>query len=285
MSTRLAHLTDLHILEDAHGRRPLEERLRLSFLSFGRPLDAAGRRRRALGALDEARRRGAEHFVLTGDLTEDGSPEQFEALADVLEQAEMDPETVTLVPGNHDAYTHADGFTRALEGPLRAFRRTSAQGAVVALDEAVIVPVSTAAHQPVARAAGWADARGLATLGAVAGARTMRHRAVVAAMHHPPTATGIPGLQWVDGLQNHQPMRALLDDNERLHVLHGHIHRARDKVIGKGTCPRVFSAAAVVDATVTTRLYDAQDGRVMPLEAPAERTLEPVMRLEPHPAA
>jgi 3',5'-cyclic-AMP phosphodiesterase len=285
MTTRLAHLTDLHILEDAHGRRPLEERLKLSFLSFGRPLDAVGRKRRALGALDEARRQGAEHFLLTGDLTEDGTPEQFEALAEILEQAEVDPETVTLVPGNHDAYTHADGFARALEGPLCAFRRTSAQGAVVVLDEAVVVPVSTAAHQHVARAAGWADARGLATLGAVAGACSMRHRAVVAAMHHPPTATGIPGLQWVDGLQNHRPMRALLEAHERLHVLHGHIHRARDKVIGEGTCPRVFSAAAVVDATVTVRLYEAQDGRVMPLETPADRTLEPVMGLKPHLAA
>ena len=48
------------------------------FLSFGRPLDAVGRRRKLAHALSAARRVGADHVVISGDLTEIGSPGEFE---------------------------------------------------------------------------------------------------------------------------------------------------------------------------------------------------------------
>ena len=81
---RIAHVTDLHLLEDDHRWRTAAERVRLSFLSFGRSLDAAWRRKAAARALRRALSFRPDHIVITGDLTEDGAPQQFEVLAAVL---------------------------------------------------------------------------------------------------------------------------------------------------------------------------------------------------------
>src|SRR4051794_830443 len=113
----IAQLTDLHLLEDHHADRPFGPRARLSCLSFGRRLDAAERRERVETALAEARASSADHLLITGDLTEDGAPAQFEVLAEVLADSRISPERITLVPGNHDAYTNGTAYAEALEGP------------------------------------------------------------------------------------------------------------------------------------------------------------------------
>jgi hypothetical protein len=52
---------------------------------------------------------------------------------------------VTLLPGNHDAYTSPDAWRLAMEGPLRPFRRSSAteRGKVIDLGDAVLLIRST----------------------------------------------------------------------------------------------------------------------------------------------
>ncbi|MFW6050267.1 MAG: metallophosphoesterase family protein [Myxococcota bacterium] len=273
--TRIAQLTDLHLLEEGHDRRPADERVRLRFLSFGRRLDAGARRRRALTAIDRALRLGADHLLLTGDLTEDGSPAQFEVLAQVIEDSGIAPERVTLTPGNHDAYSSHTAFRRALEGPLRPFRRTSGAAAAVDLGEAVVVPLSTAMHQPPTRSAGSLEPLGVAKLRAVAQAPSTRHKALVAALHHPPSPWVLPVVQWVDGLQNPQPLLELLATHDRLHAVHGHIHREVDRRVPGSERRRVFSAQAVVDGRIPLRIYDACEGRLVPCEIDSDRTSAP----------
>src|SRR5689334_22760877 len=98
---RIAHLSDVHTLEpskQAYGWG-------VKFVSIHRPLDAAARLRKLARALAAARRSGADHVVISGDLTEMGSEAQFAAFAEVLDASGIDPDRVTLVPGNHDAYT------------------------------------------------------------------------------------------------------------------------------------------------------------------------------------
>src|SRR5262245_38212275 len=116
----LAHVTDLHLVERDHRDRTGSDWQRLQYLSAGRAIDYVVRREKAVQALRTASRH-ARHLVVTGDLTEDGVPAQFELLAEVLADAEVDPERVTIVPGNHDRYADADGFERALSGPLAAY--------------------------------------------------------------------------------------------------------------------------------------------------------------------
>src|SRR6476660_122653 len=108
--TRIAHLSDLHLIELEHARRGRAGRLRLRYLSYGRELAAEARVARFRAALAEYRRSTARRLIVTGDLTEDGTPEQFELFAAVLAESGIDPREITLTPGNHDVYADPLGF-------------------------------------------------------------------------------------------------------------------------------------------------------------------------------
>ena len=98
--TLIAHISDLHLLEDTFHERTGAAWVRMQFLTFGKPRSPATRRLRVRRLLDRALRAHADHLVITGDLTEDGTLGQFESLAGVLQDSGWPPSPVTLVPGN-----------------------------------------------------------------------------------------------------------------------------------------------------------------------------------------
>jgi len=116
---RLAHLSDVHLLEPRSGVYGLA----VQFVSVHRRLDAEARIAKLKRALATAVACGASHVVVSGDLTETGEPAQFELFAEVLHDSGVRPEDVTLVPGNHDAYGGVSAWRRAVEGPLARSRR------------------------------------------------------------------------------------------------------------------------------------------------------------------
>ncbi|MFO0762222.1 MAG: metallophosphoesterase [Byssovorax sp.] len=267
--TQIAHLSDFHLLDDGHAARRGRDRLRLSFLSFGRPRDHHDRRRRALHALVDARRSGAQHLVLTGDLTEEGLPAQFEVLGEVLRESGWQPARVTLVPGNHDAYAGERAWSEALAGPLAAYHPTSIPGVPVQLAGAVLLPLSTAVHQPVMRSAGAIAEGELRAASAAASDSKGRGTPLLVAMHHPPGRHPVPGMHWIDGLEDHAAIGAILDRHDHVHVLHGHTHVARERGVRPGGAPRIFSTEAVVESEEPLRVYRVESGRVMPRPMPA----------------
>ena len=121
--TRIAHLSDVHMLDSRPGGSRSGWSMRHHFLSFGRPLDDVGRRRKFAHALSAARRAGAGHVVVSGDLTEVGAPGEFEALAEVLHESEFAPERITLVPGNHDPTRRRTGGGGRSKGRFPRLRR------------------------------------------------------------------------------------------------------------------------------------------------------------------
>jgi 3',5'-cyclic AMP phosphodiesterase CpdA len=270
MST-IAHLSDLHLLEPNHASRSGAAQRRLAYLTMVRPTDAARRRRRALDVLVAARRSGADHVLVTGDLTEDGVAAQFEILAEVLAESRLAPSRVTLLPGNHDAYDDGAAFERALRGPLAPFAPTSTHGVPVMLRDVVILPLSTAVQQPYTRAAGVLDGRSLDAAAALAAESRRSGRAMVLAMHHAPHRR-MPVMQWFDGLLQHAAVGDLLERHDHAHVLHGHLHEAADRAVRPGAKPRIFGAEAVVDGSAPLRLYEARHGTLSPV-----RSAEPVL--------
>jgi 3',5'-cyclic AMP phosphodiesterase CpdA len=273
---KLAHLSDLHLIEENYTSRRRAHRFRLEYLSIARPIDAAKRRRGAARALEQAWRSGADHLVITGDLTEDGVDAQFEVLGAVLAESPWPASRVTLVPGNHDAYHDGEAFQRALAGPLQAYRDTSTEGTVTALPGALLVAVSTSFHQSFTRSAGAVEQRGL---DAIDGAATEAHRgglALVVAQHHPPRGYMLPPIQFIDGLRGHAELRTLLLRHDHTHVLHGHTHVAADKPVRSGASARIFSAEAVVDSASPLRLYKVEHGHLRP-DVEAEPFLFPAM--------
>jgi Icc protein len=259
---RIAHLSDAHILE----ARPSSgsHNLSVKFVSLGRTLDGAGRAKKLERALSVAKRSGADHFVISGDLTEVGSEEQYEAFAVVLHDSAIDPERVTLVPGNHDAYSSGDAWKRALEGPLRAFATGAADlpGRVVDRGDVVFLPIDVSCHQSIARSAAELTAENADALERRLRDPGFEHKAVVVVQHHQPFGHARSAWQWWDGLRGHARLMDLLGRYRPVSLLHGHMHKVLDRLVGL-TKSRIFCAPAIVedeDGAPRVRLYDVRDG-------------------------
>ena len=263
---RIAHLSDLHLLEPNLQRRSLRDRVRLGYLSLFRPIDVAARMRRARRALEEAKKVGFDHLVISGDLTEDGTAPQFEQLAFVLSESRIDPYKVTLVPGNHDAYCDRAAFARALDGPLRPYASSSGgvAGKVIDLGEAVLLPISTAVHQHWAYSSGHIEGAMYDGIDKRASDPGLSKRAVIVVQHHAPMRHPIAAMQWVDGLRGYQRLLALLTKLRGVQVLHGHLHTAVTKVLEMGGITRIFGAPAVVeDDEPRVRIYETRGGVIV----------------------
>ncbi len=264
---RIAHLSDLHLLEPHVDRRSLCDRIRLGYLSLLRPIDAEARIRRAKGALEFAREQGFDHLVISGDLTEDGGAVQFEELARILSESGIDPYKITLVPGNHDAYGDPRELARAFAGPLRPYSSSSAgdAGKVIDLGDVILLPVSTAIHQHWASSSGFIDRVGFEQLERRTSDPGISKHAVVVVQHHAPMRHPIAALQWVDGLRGYGRLLALLSKVRGVQVLHGHLHRAITRVLELGGMSRIFGATAVVeDDTPRVRFYETRAGIIVP---------------------
>ncbi|MDP9152154.1 MAG: metallophosphoesterase [Myxococcota bacterium] len=263
--TRIAHLSDVHMLDARPSRTRSGWSMNHRFLSFGRALDARARRRKLVNALSEARHAGADHLVLSGDLTEIGSPHEFESLAEVLHESAIAPERITLVPGNHDLYSSANGWRDALAGPLAAFAPTSARaaGLVVECAGVHLLPLDVAFHQPVTRSAGLMADPTFDILERRVADDGLARRPLVVVQHHPPFVRQTRAWHWVDGLIGAARLMILLERFRHVFVLHGHLHAVVNRALACGVT-RVLGATAVVDDgdAPRIRLYDVSDGDI-----------------------
>jgi 3',5'-cyclic-AMP phosphodiesterase len=258
--SRIAHLSDVHTLEPskrAYGWG-------LKFVSLHRPLDASARLRKLSRALAAARQSGADHVVITGDLTEMGTDAQFAAFAEALHASGIAPDRVTLVPGNHDAYTSGENWRRALRGPLAAYAKSSASasGVIVERDGVVFFPVDTSVHQNVAFSGGRLSEDTVNELAARIGDPSFRGKTIVIVMHHPPFLHARRVWQYIDGVRGAARLMELLVKNPHVQLLHGHVHRTLDRIIGGLGRHRAFGAPATVDdadGRPRVRLYDVSD--------------------------
>ena len=263
----IAHLTDVHLVE-ADARRPagFTAAARRGFLNLGRAIDEGERRRSFAEALRGATTLGFDHLVVTGDLTEEGTVAQFEAVAAVLDEAGIDPARVTLLPGNHDVYAHPHAWTDALDGPLSAYARTSAPGTVVELADVVLAPVSTTRVQRWWRSAGEVSTPERRAIGIAVQIAARRGVAAVIAQHHPPTRVHRAGWHWFDGLLDHATMRPVLRALKQTYVLHGHLHERRDDHFEGELIAHIFGAAAVVEDSGSLRRYQIAGQTLAPIE-------------------
>ena len=269
---RIAHLSDVHTLDPAHRRSNTRYRLATKLVSLGRPVDPRRRAQKLARALAAAKASGADHIVITGDLTEMGDATEFEHFANILDDARLPVDSVTLVPGNHDAYTTKSGWRRALEGPLERYAGASAtdMGKIVDRDNVAFLPIDTSLFQSIARSAGTFTPDAARLVQERIDDPGLRDKAIVLVMHHPPFEHHRnPISQWLDGLRGCTHVLEMLARHPRLQILHGHLHRVVDRIVdlskgvaGVANRSRIFGAPAVVDDddTPRVRLYDIRDG-------------------------
>jgi 3',5'-cyclic AMP phosphodiesterase CpdA len=259
---RIAHISDPHILapqskRDGHG-------LRLRYLNLGRPIDGDERKTKLRRALETAKKTGADHFVISGDLTELGTAREFEEFAGLLDEAALPADAVTLVPGNHDAYSSADSWQRAMAGPLARYASASAAepGKVVDRGAVAFLPLDVTCDQTIARSGGEFTREASVALEQRLADPALRSKAVVVVQHHPPFGFN-PILHWFDGLKGNTRLLDLLARFAHVQVLHGHLHRVIDRILGAvGTNSRVFGAPAIVEdnGSSRVRLYEVRGG-------------------------
>lgn len=256
----IAQLTDFHLLEPGWRDRGRDDLLRIAFLSSYRPLAAERRIARARAALRNAREARPDHVVLTGDLTEDGTPAQLSLLAELLLESGLDERHVTIVPGNHDAYGGKNAFADALSGPLSAFSAASGDREPIDLGDAWLLPVDSTIDQHFVRAAGRLGRRQRDRVASVAG----EGRTVVVAQHHPPLRHSCSLLSWFQELVDLDATTDLVARRPNVHVIHGHVHGRADHVLPGESRARVFSAHATVQHDASLRLYDVDARGVRP---------------------
>lgn len=270
---RIAHLSDVHTLDPETRRSNARYRFSTKFVSLGRPIDPRSRARKLARGLAAAKASGADHVVITGDLTEMGDATEFEHFARILADAHMPEHGVTLVPGNHDAYTTNGAWRRALEGPLRSFAMASATdaGKVVDRGEIAFLPIDTTCFQSIARSSGTFTPEAARAVQARIDDPALRDKAIVLVMHHPPFLHhSNPLSEWIDGLRGCKHVLEMLARHPHVQILHGHMHRVVDRIVALGqgvagvaTRARIFGAPAIVDDEddlPRVRLYDLRDG-------------------------
>lgn len=265
---RIAHLSDVHMLDRETRRSSARYRLATRAVSLGRPIDPRGRAKKLSRALEAAKATGADHFVLSGDLTELGDPTEFEHLACVLHEARMPHDSLTIVPGNHDAYTSPKAWQTALEGPLAPWANASATepGKVVDRGGVAFLPIDSSCYQSIAFSRGVFTREAAKAVAARLEDPGLRDKTVVLVLHHPPAEPTNPVWAWIDALRGGKQLVDMLMGHPRAQLLHGHLHQVVDRIVGLGKTAaaraRIFGAPAICDDTdkARVRIYDVRDG-------------------------
>ena len=234
----LAHVSDLHLttLSGIRLRELLDKRI-TGYLSW-RLRRRHEHRSEVLDALRvDLQAQHPEHIAVTGDLTHLGLPREFAEAASWLERLGA-PQTITLVPGNHDAYVAEPwGETFA---QWSAYMAGDDGGAATGSDDlfpslrirrqVALIGLSTATPSAPFLATGRLGERQLSRLDHMleqtAGAGLFR----VVLLHHPPA---LHTVRWRKSLLDGAALRDVIARRGAELILHGHGH---------------FSAAAYLDA-------------------------------------
>ncbi|CAN5776362.1 hypothetical protein BH09MYX1_BH09MYX1_43950 [soil metagenome] len=244
-------------------------RIPMRMASTGRAVDPAARRKRLEAAFAEARARHADHVIVSGDLTEYGTPAEFEEFADVALASGIAPENVTIIPGNHDRYQTEHSFRDALNGPLAPFAKNApgAPGKMVDLGDAVLFPLDVTKYQNVIDSSGLvreADADAIAKRLADP---AIAQKASVLVIHHPPFRHRVAAWHMINGLHRQDRVIDLMERSDTTHLVHGHLHRMMSSAVGSVERARAFGVAAVVNEHgPRVRLFEVDGGVLWPSE-------------------
>lgn len=227
----LAHLSDPHLgpLPRAGAHHFIGKRL-LGLLNWYRRRGV--HRPEALDTiLADLRQQTVHHIAVTGDLVNLALPAEFEhALAWLRSLG--DPEDVTVVPGNHDAYVPlwraagvrlwSDYMSSNISGGGILPPDEMQFPFVRVFDRIALIGVSTARPTAPFVAAGRLGRAQLRRIDHVLAATSEAKLIRVMLIHHPP----LPGMSdWRRGLHDAQALRDVLAARGAELVLHGHQHR------------------------------------------------------------
>jgi 3',5'-cyclic AMP phosphodiesterase CpdA len=253
---RLLHFSDVHVqLPDWRTRsvRALGPLRKLATVELwkgrGRLFEGAAATVRRI--VRDAETLGADHVVLTGDLTQLGHPEEFALAREALGPLAADAARFTTLPGNHDRYPIEGGPNRLFEHhfPEQAGSDLPVEasgGLRVRLlgDEAALIVVDSAGAKswPV-WSSGHVTARSLRALEGALRAPQLAGRCKLVLVHHTPTRRGALRDWPLHDLRGASALLRVAAEGGAEAILCGHVHERFDDPPRPGR-PRVICAGA-----------------------------------------
>ncbi|WP_437942247.1 metallophosphoesterase family protein [Sorangium sp. So ce341] len=245
---RIAHLSDLHLLslEGAVPFRLLNKRL-TGYINLRFRRRAIHKPHAVHAAAKEIRRLGIDHVVITGDVSNLALEREFVLVRSFLQrELGLPPERVSIVPGNHDAYTkgahRSQRFSQYFAPYLRsdlplddaAKRDDGAAGGdgggsafpfVHLRGPVAFIGLSTAWPRPPLVASGRLGPVQLRALERVLSHPEVRRRTPIVLQHHPFHNPASRAKTLLEGLGDAAAEGRLLRHVSRGLLLHGHLHR------------------------------------------------------------
>lgn len=233
---RIAHLSDLHLLslEGAVPFRLFNKRI-TGYLNLRFHRKSVHKSFAVRAAAREIQRLEIDHVVITGDVSNLALEGEFALAQRFLEEdLGLPPSRVSLVPGNHDAYTRgahrerrfAATFDRFLVSDLPELTpRGEVFPCVHLRGPAAIIGLSTALPRLPLVASGALGRAQLDALGRILDHPEVRGRTPVLLQHHPIHNPKGLTKRTLEGLIDAAEEAQLLDRVARGLLLHGHLHR------------------------------------------------------------
>lgn len=233
---RIAHLSDLHLLslDGAVPYRLFNKRI-TGYLNIRFHRKSVHKPFAVRAAARELKRLAIDHVVITGDVSNLALENEFELVRRFLaEDLGLPPERVSLVPGNHDAYTGGAHRSQRFARTFAAYLRSDLADLTVPGDvfpfvhlrgPAAIIGVSTALPRPPLVASGAVGAPQLQALERILAHPEVAARTAVILQHHPIHNPASIAKRALEGLADARAESKLLARVRRGLLLHGHLHR------------------------------------------------------------
>lgn len=257
----LAQLSDVHLAPiSGLGLRHLNVKRGLGYVNWRRSRSRVHQRASLDLVVADMLAQAPDHIAVTGDLINLGLPAEYEA-AHMWLQTLGSPEAVTVIPGNHDIYTHIGGdpgvarwaeYMRADDWGAR-FGAGGDNGFpfVRRIGPAALICLNSAVETPPFVAAGKLGPRQLAALPEILQRTEQDGLVRIVLIHHPPLPGQAPPRR---ALRDAEALAQVLTAHGAELVLHGHNHRdmhfdfewARGRIpvlgVGSGSAGRVHKA-------------------------------------------
>ena len=265
---KVAHISDLHLLalEGLSVKRLANKRLtgwvNLKLRRESHHHDyAAHAVARAIRA-----RRDIDHVVVTGDVSNLALEGEFERVRAYLgDELGRRGDELSLVPGNHDAYTQGAHRTARFERIFAPYLKSDLPDASLLTDagaypyvrlrgKLAIVGVSSAVPRPPLVASGRVGKLQRVALHGLLAHREVRARTPLILIHHPWHNPPSRTKTWLGGLEDARELRDVLDGVAHGTVLHGHLHRRT-----RSTIPNARGGIEAIGATSASLVHDDED--------------------------
>jgi 3',5'-cyclic AMP phosphodiesterase CpdA len=224
MGFTIAHITDPHLSPaPLPGLADFRLKRFMGYINWKRGRERLNDMALLSRLVEDLRAQRPDHVAVTGDLVNIGMPAEFRRAAAWMRTL-GEPDDVSFVPGNHDAYVRAampilaatfEAWTTGDSGASTfPFLRVRRDVAIIGLSSAVPTGPLMATGR-----LGRSQLEGLAPLLKETGLRGL---ARVVLIHHPPLAKGAPPLR---GLTDAAAFERVIRDHGAEAILHGHTHK------------------------------------------------------------